>query len=295
MLSQQIRKGSVQVVIIVGLVVVILGGLGVIFYQNFIAQPKTNTTSTSTTSATTTTIPAIKPKSTIEVTSGSDMNHYINNEYGFEFDFPKQAYGSTGCHSTTKWYDNYGKLVDAPVTSFVVDNGMTDMTVIDGPHSYTIAQKRAPLFTMSVYGTDKRQYDSACEMVDVTQDRIDQVSDTIDLSTERRSWQVYKIDTEQEIATLASQLNSLPQGTNIKSTSYALGQLSGGRQTVTYSYEFKDSNVGVYGTGATKTWYYPAKKLLVHIGLGQSVSFMKAATGDASYIDQIVDSFKLTQ
>lgn len=295
----QLQRASTHVVVIVCLAVVLLGTLGVVFYKNFIAKNQSlasnqdtakNTGSSSANKESTSTN---LPSSSIDDGDSVDMLRYTNNTYGFRFDFPKQTYGSIGCHAMNQWYDNYGNLTDAPVTLYVVDSGVADMTVLESTHEFTIAQKRAPLFTQSTYGTNQRQYFSACQMVDVTQDKVKTSSTGTYLSTEYRSWQVYHVGSQDEIATLAAKFDSLPSGSNVKKTSYTLGQLAGGRQLVTYSFEY--NNTDEIDGGATTTWYYPDKKLLVHIGLGQALSFAKSSGSDEYYIGQIVSSFVLTK
>jgi hypothetical protein len=280
------QNGSAHVIIISGLVVVIIGALAVVFYHNFIAKKDSNP---SVTQGLVKTDTPKQKENTITEISGTDMMRYINNDLGFRFDFPKQTYGSSGCHATDKWYDNYGNLVTAPVTSYVVDSGVVDMTVLQTTNRFTIARKNAPQFTVATYGSDARHYNSACKMVDITEDLLA----TGNVSTDYRSWQVYKIGSLDDIAAKASNLQYVPSGENVASISYSLGAVEDGRQVVTYSVTFKDPTAALTGGSASKTWYYPKQKLLVHIGLGQAYSFQKVTDHDSYYIDQVVESFSV--
>lgn len=278
------RVGSAHLVIVAFVVLAIVGALGVVFYRNFIAKKDTASSTQTTTQA-----DAPKQKeNTITEISGSDMMRYTNNTLGFQFDFPKQTYGSSGCHATNQWYDSNGVLVTAPVTSYSVDSGTVDMTVLQSEDTFTIVQKQAPQFTVATYGSDSRQYNSGCKMVDVTEDLLAQGN----VMTEARSWQVYKLSSTDEIAATASKLKFFPNQDNVASVSYSLGTLENGRQEVTYSFTYKDPDA-LTGGQARKTWYYPKQKLLVNIGLGTEVSFAKPSDHESFYIDQIVSSFSV--
>ncbi len=281
------NRGDAHTAIIIIIVMAVLGALGFVFYTNFIAKKSDTSTTTSTNKEK---APSVKASSITAVVN-TDMLRYTNNDLGFQFDFPKQTEGSVGCHATNKWSDNYGNQVDAPVTLFVVDSGVADMTVLEGKNTFTIAQKRAPVFTSTTYGSEQRQYNDSCKMSDVTQALLE--ANDVYTSSEWRAWQVYKLASVDEIAEKARELKMLGAGTKASKINYTLGRLANGRQEVTYDFYFSAANDDFVGGGATKTWYYPDQKLLVHIGLGQSLSFAKPDSPDSYYIDQIVDSFKV--
>ena len=280
------KEGSAHMIVIAAVVVSLLAALGFVFYKNFIAKGDSTTQTAADTKQSASTK---AEENTITAVDGTDMMRYTNNQYGFRFDFPRQAYGSTGCEVQKQWYDNNGKLYDAPVMAYIAVSGMAEMTVLESDNTYTIAQKQAPLFTLATYGDDKRQYYSECKMTAVTQVLI-HGDGQHDLSTPYRSWQVYRIGSQDEIAVKAKELDSLAYNDNVTSVEYSLGALENGRQAVSYTFTF-EPNDGYVGGGATKTWYYPEQKLLVHIGLGQSYSFAKDSTEETYYIDEIVESF----
>lgn len=282
-MTHSTSKGSAHVVIIAAIVIVLAAALGFVFYKNFIAKEKVTVSNDSKVGNTAST----SKKSTIEAVEGTDMMRYTNNSYGFRFDFPRQAYGSTGCEVQKQWYDNNGTLYDAPVSAYTSTNGMAEMTVHEGGNIFTIAQKQAPLLTQATYGNDQRQYYSACKMTPVTQSLIDGEQD---LATPYRSWQIYTLGSQEDIAAKAKDLEGLSYNSDVTSIEYSLGTLQKSRQDVTYKFTYKTDG-GFMGGSASKTWYYPAKKLLVHISLGQAQSFAKDATAETYYIDQIVDSF----
>ena len=301
MQKAQTQTGSAHVIIIAVLAVALAGTLGVVFYQNFIAKKQnieadTNTSVSAGTQssgkAATSTLPAVS----IGQSDRSGWLRYTNNTLGYQIDFPAQTYGSTGCHSTNQWYDNYGKQVTAPVTSYLVDEGMADMTILDysSRGMALITQKRAPLFTAATYGTDERQYNSACEMVTVTPDLLLNKTDANkSISTSWRPLQVFKLSSQDEIATKATSLYGLPGDDSVSGVRYSLGSLASGRQEVTYNYDVKNGSELV-GYGRVDTWYYPEQKALVSVSLGQSVAFASDANPNltTTYDQQIVDSFK---
>ena len=173
----------------------------------------------------------------------------------------------------------------------MTDSGVADMTVLENGNSFTTAQKRAPLFTTATYGSDERQYNDSCKVVDVTLAQLE--SNDSHLASDWRMWQLYKLSSVDDIAPTAKELKMLPSSEIVSKTGYMLGELKDGRQVVTYDFYFKNANDDFIGGGKTTTWYYPDKKLLVHIGLGQALSFAKPRSADDYYIDQIVDSFKV--
>jgi len=280
MISNNKSTGSAHVIIIAGLVVILIGALGVVFYQNFIAKkadPSASSVSSTTTQATE------KPKSTTEITAGSDMNRYINNEYGFEFQFPKQAYEAVGCADSTVGYDTYGN--EKTVAGYkTVASGLADMTVLEGDRRYMITSKQ------TVVLSDHQEYYMKCEVVPTTLALVDSYKGELSqyVAAEYRTWEVARAEDKDHIAEALGTLASF-QG---KAVSYTIGNLENDRYSLTYSYNDNPENVG---GGAYKLWYYPSKKLLVYIGLGQSISFTKDETSEEYYITRIVDSFKLTQ
>lgn len=273
-------KGSAHVIIIICLVVALLAALGVVFYQNFIAtKPTSKTDVTSKVAETGTT--KTTPKNTIEVIAGSDMNRYVNNEYGFEFQFPKQAYEATGCADSTTGYDNYGnaKVVASYKTT---SSGQADMTVLEGDRRYMITSKQ------TVVLSERQDHYTKCEVVPTTIALVDSYKGDLPtyVAAEYRTWEVAKVTDKDHVGDALSTLASFKG----KAVNFTFGALDSGRYSLTYTYADNPDNVG---GGAYKLWYYPAKQLLVYIGLGQSVSFTTDATATEYYISRIVDSFKL--
>lgn len=286
-MRKSLGRGSAHVVIITVVIVVILAALGAAFYNNFISKRSSGTVS----EAASTTSAQDAPKSSISEVAGTDMLRYSNPSLGFHFDFPKQTYGEVACAANDKWYDSYGTLVDAPVTWYAAIYGPAAMTILESNNTFTITQKRAPLFTAATYGADKRQYNSDCKMVDVTQ----QALDNRDLTVTSRAWQVYKVNSQDDIARYGKLLEPIRSDATISAIEYTLGALQNGRQDVQYTVTYKNPDDGLTGGGASKTWYYSKQKLLVHIYLGQSNSFAKVDDQNSYYIDQIVDSFSVDE
>lgn len=282
MSSSQKTRGSAHVIIITVLAVALFAALGVVFYQNFIAVKQTSKTDT-TSSASTTKVktPEIR-KNSIEVISGSDMNRYVNNEYGFEFQFPKQAYEATGCADSNVGYDSYGnkKVVASYKTT---SSGLADMTVLEGDRRYMITSKQTVILS------ERQDNYTKCEVVPTTIALVDSYKGDLPtyVAAEHRTWEVARVADKDHIGDALSTLASFKN----QSVSYTVGTLDGGRYSLSYTYTNNPDNVG---GGAYKLWYYPAKQLLVYIGLGQSVSFTTDATAAEYYISRIVDSFKLT-
>ena len=276
------RRGSAHVVIIVCFVVALMGVLGYALYRNLTTAPtdkvSTNTSTKSESSVST----SAKPKSTIEVIANSDMNRYINNEYGFEFQFPKQAYEATGCTDSTVGYDNYGsqKVVPSYKTT---SNGQADMTVLEGDHRFMITSKE------TVVLSEHQDNYMKCEVVPTTIALVDSYKGGLStyVAAEYRTWEVARVADKDHIGDALGTLASFKNA----SVSYTMSTLNDGRYTLTYTYNDNPDNVG---GGAYKLWYYPAKQRLVYIGLGQSISFTTDETATSYYIGRIVDSFKLT-
>lgn len=293
------QQGSAHVVVIAVLALALAGTLGFVFYQNFIAKKQSATSDTTTASDTSakstekTETPQI-PATTISQSDKSGWLRFTNNTLGYQIDFPARVYGSTGCHSTNQWYDDSGKLVTAPVTSYLVDEGQADMTILNYPsrNMALIAQKRAPLFTSSVYGANQRSYNSACEMVDSTPEQLlNNVNTSKSISTSWRPLQVFKLSSQDEIAAKATSLYGLPGSDSVSGVRYSLGNVVDGRQKVTYDYDVK-AGAELVGYGRVDTWYYPEQKALVSVSLGQSYAFESDASGSVVYDQTIVDSFK---
>jgi hypothetical protein len=293
------QNGSAHVIVIVILALALAGTLGVVFYQNFIAKKQSSTADSVTqgdqkSDSNKTPSPAV-PATTITQSDRSGWLRFTNNILGYQIDYPAQIYGSTGCHSTNQWYDNYGKQVTAPVTSYLVDEGMVDLTILNYPsqNMALITQKRAPLFTAAIYGAENRSYNSACEMTDVTPGLLlDKLDTSKSISTSWRPLQVFKLSSQDEIATKATSLYGLPGTDTVSGVRYSLGNLTGGRQKVTYDFDVKAGSELV-GYGRVDTWYYPGQKALVSVSLGQSVAFASDSNLTTVYDQQIVDSFKL--
>ena len=283
---QNRNRGDSHAIIIVVIILGILCALGYVFYTRFMAKAPTTANMSADQQA------LSQPKaSTITEVAGTDMLRYSNPSLGFHFDFPKQTYGEVACAANDKWYDSYGTLVDAPVTWYGAIYGPAAMTILESNNTFTITQKRAPLFTAATYGADKRQYNSDCKMVDVTQ----QALDNRDLTVTSRAWQVYKVNSQDDIARYGKLLEPIRSDATISAIEYTLGTLQNGRQDVQYTVTYKNPDDGLTGGGASKTWYYSKQKLLVHIYLGQSNSFAKIDDQNSYYIDQIVDSFSVDE
>ena len=281
--AQGAQRGSTHIAIIVCLVVALVGVLGVVFYQNFIVKPAKTTTQASTKTEAASPKTTEVPKSTIEAIAGSDMNRYINHEYGFQFDFPKQAYESVKCAESTVGYDTYGNKIVVP-TYKTNEFDVTDITVLEGDGKFMVTAKQTTLLSELKDGGF-----SKCEVIPSSIALAEKANfdSTISLGSEFRTWEVAKVVNKDHLSDAVSSLASFKG----QAVNYTLGALQDGRYPMTYTFTNNPDNVG---GGAYKFWYYPSKGLLVYIGLGQSASFMKSKTDDSVYIGQIVDSFKLT-
>ena len=90
----------------------------------------------------------------------------------------------------------------------MTDSGVADMTVLENGNSFTTAQKRAPLFTTATYGSDERQYNDSCKVVDVTLAQLE--SNDSHLASDWRMWQLYMLSSVDDIAPTAKELKMLP-------------------------------------------------------------------------------------
>jgi hypothetical protein len=227
----------------------------------------------------------VSPDYEIKDVAGKLTKQFTHHKLGFSFRFPAVVDGQVGCEKQDTWNDEYGNRVKSPVEWYGAKNGTAPLTVLASENTFTITQEKAPMFTEATYGPSKRMYNSSCQYVTVTQDLID--GNKLN-ALEERSWQVYKLDNAQQIAEKALKLRWLPSGT---SAEYSLGTLENGRQNVTITIKGSEEQ---FGGGRTVTWYYPEQKLLVHIGLGQSVAFAVPGTnGQEYYIEDIVNSFEV--
>lgn len=278
------QAGSGHIVIIAVILIAGLGTLGYVAYQRFFAQRDVATPQAGTSQSLAET-PA-QPRD--EVIQGLGvMDTYVNHQLGFSFEFPKQTAGNIGCKATNQWNDNYGNTVQAPVTLYVMQPGTADMTVLAGENKFTITQKRAPMYTEATYGADRRSYNATCTMTDVTQQLLD--DHKLDWLM-WRAWQVYKINSADQIPQLAQGFDGAPLKDYVSSISYTLGQMANGRQPVDVHYNL--NREGVIGTRMV-TWYYPKQKLLVHIDMGQSESFQDITDSNKFYGEDVLNSFKV--
>lgn len=290
------QNGSTLVVVVSLLTVVLLGTLGFVFYQNFIVKKQNSATTTaSDTQSTEKSEAAVLPTTSISQSDRSGWLRYTNNALGYQIDFPGQVYGETSCRAANQWYDTSGQLVAAPVTVYGGDEGMADMTILDYPSRgmALITQKRAPQFTNATYGADQRGYFSACTMVDTTPEIL--LANTNTSKSIAISWrplQVFKLSSQDEVATKATSIYGLLGSDVVKGVRYSLGSLSSGRQKVTYSYDLKPGAEQLTGGGRVDVWYYPEQMALVSVSLGQSVAFANDSNTTVVYDQDIVDSFK---
>lgn len=273
------QVGSAHAVIAVLIVVAILVALGVVFFNNYNSNKNTSTSKTTKTEQSQT-------DNTITEVSGTDMMRFSNRSIGFQFDFPKQINGAVGCE--------VDETANAPTPVYKAKDGTADMTVLSSSNKFTITQKKAPAFTVSAYEGGGERYNSACEVVDVSQAMIDDSvnnSENYDLATEMRSWQVYKLASESEIAEKAKDLTGYDKE-NVTKTEYSLDAVNDGKQTVKYTFAYKAGAESGADSAVGGVWYYPAEKLLVQFPLQNVPSFMKPGSTDSYYTEQIVNSFK---
>jgi hypothetical protein len=277
------QAGSVHMITIVILVFVLLGGLGFVFWKNFISKPNTVDTNEKS-SAKKEKIPT--KKSEIIVQSNSDMNRYVNHEEGFEFSFPKIAEAPAKCVTKSTVYDTYGKEVPSR-SYYATVIGAADMGVLEGDGRYIVAPEETFVLSDITYDGS---YDlaGACSKQPATIELIDFANDLNKdkrvENTIKREFDIIQADNMEAITTFVRKTLGDTQATA------TLGALEEGRQKITFNYG-PGIHMGMVGYNA---WYYPARKKLVYMNMGQNVVLLSPTTLGLYYDDKVANSFKFT-
>lgn len=289
--TRRSTSGSAHVVIIIILIVAILGALGYVFWSHFIETKPVIKTITKVSPAKTTT--SISPKSKIIVLEGGDMNKYINYEYGFEFEFPKQSYTYTACQATNDTSDFQGTYYEPVIPHFTLAKGIADMTVIESDVSYIVtSNKLVSLSNPGVIGVGRyaRSIFKSCDVLDTTAQLLnDAYSDTdnVDTPTETRAFDVYPTSDETAVQSLVRTLFDDAHAT----ISLSADDSDKTRQIITV--KLSADSEGHFGGGGYRFWYYPTQKKSVYAEIGQAPAFQYPDQSD-NYYGLNLDSFKFS-
>ena len=279
--TRNTQNGSAHGLTAVVIVVIIISLLGFVFWKNYLN--KDNGQMNSSTSR-----EDKKPekKSEIVIQENSDMNRYVNYDQKFEFEFPKEIFGSTACKQSSIVYDNYGNEVHVQ-DHYLVGEAKTGTTVLESGDRYIIASSNSAILSNNVKIDDGHTIALSCNEEKTTIDLVDYKNDINSekyVSVEDRTFEVSTAQNDNDITAFIRKVTSDSQA-SIGSKA----QIENGRQDITFK-PGSDQVVGGYGY---KLWYYPTPKKIVFIALGQNPSFKYPDNSDNWYLDRIVDSFKL--
>lgn len=281
------QRGSTRIVIVVVLVGILLGALGFVYWHNFISS-KSNSTDLSEQSESKSKNEFTKSKSEILPLENSDMNRYVNYEKGFEFLFPKQILTNNQCQAFDAKRDTYGNWSPSE-RHYGAADGQVEIIILESGDEYIMVPKYT-VVQSSPKGDDEKGYIfTSCEVVPTTLQILERTKKDSygieNIGLEYRSFRVIEAKNDEEALVASRTVFNDQEGMVEWTPDGAYGRKSG---------KFiRDPIVNGVGGFDYRLWYYPERKKVVYIMIGQSRWFAYADGSDNTYDDKVVESFKL--
>lgn len=273
------QAGSAHAVIIIVIIAALLGALGFVFWKNFVTKDTSPQPSSK--------AEKNQPKRSEVITLEGDMNKYVNYEEGFEFLFPKNILADINCKANDMVYLPSGESKPT-IHHFISEQGPAPLTVLEAEGRYIIMPKETVVRSDIVREGDyhlARACDKQPSTIALANFQNSLESNEYVSNAQKREFEIVKVESMDDITNFVRNVSGDTQATAI------LGKLTGERQSVTFKFG-PDIKTGGF---AYKMWYYPAKKKIVSIVLGQGAVFIDPVDTKKYYDMQVADSFSFTK